>query len=148
MSRRLHRFTLLLVCSLCASFRCDSDEEEADALFSTSPAHQEARSPQHLCETLNQKSRLRGCSCLRHSPGNIWGRSTVVFRPLRTALMRKFLVSHERRSRMHFLSKKKKGKKREHSGLSRDLIIWSSSSRLKLVFDHQPCFRFSLIYVL
>lgn len=42
----------------------------------------------------------RGCSCLRASSRNIWTRSTVVFLPLRTALMRKFLVSHERRGRV------------------------------------------------
>lgn len=44
MSERLHRFTLLLVYSLCASFYCNSDEEEGNLLFSTSPARQEARS--------------------------------------------------------------------------------------------------------
>lgn len=79
-----------------------------------------------------------GCSCLRDPSRNIWTPSTLVFLPLRTALMRRFLGSFPRTghsARMHFLSVKiTTKKKRAFSGLSKDFIISSSSYRLTLMF--------------
>lgn len=161
MSKRLHHFTLLLVYSLFASFQRNSDEEEGSPLSFTSPAHP-TRTPDHLTKRLlnlektfsalthasflfcfvflNQSGGCAqsGCSCLRDPSRNIWTPSTLVFLPLRTALMRRFLGSFPRTghsARMHFLSVKiTTKKKRAFSGLSKDFIISSSSYRLTLMF--------------
>lgn len=92
-SKRRHRFALLLLYSLGGSsfiLNQSGPPRKPDHLTKRILLNFPALTHDSLCYT--HGCAQRGCSCLRDSSGNIWTRSTVVFLPLRIALMRKFLA--------------------------------------------------------
>lgn len=162
MSKRPHHLPSLLVRSSSASFQRNSDEEEGDLSFSTPPPGHLITSSKASSSTWRSLLSTHTCGFvlfwfvlfflgfffgggeLNHSQGcaqrgsglrDIWTRSTVVCPPLRAALMRKFLVSHEGRrgslcqDALPF-KKKKNPKKTKTSEL-----LWSELTLHQLMLD-------------